>query len=190
MFGGDRLNVVEPIRSIEKVKEIGNSLKARNERNYIMYLIGIYSGLRISDILKLKVRDVLNKDCINIKEKKTGKQKIFAVNPFLKKELSKYISVRGLKLEEYLIKRQGEKNEPITRYMAYRILNKVAKLNGLENIGTHTLRKTFGYHFYIQTKDIVSLQKIYNHSDPKVTLRYIGIEREELNKKMESLKLF
>lgn len=190
MCGGVGLNVVEPIRSIQKVRDIGNCLKARNERDYIMYLIGIYSGLRISDILKLKVRDVLNKDCINIKEKKTGKQKIFAINPYLKKELSKYIKVKNLKGEDYLIRRRGEENEPITRYMAYRILNKVAKMNGIENIGTHTLRKTFGYHFYEQTKDIVSLQKIYNHSDPKVTLRYIGIEREELNKKMENLKLF
>ena len=52
----------------------------------------------------------------------------------------------------------------------------------LENVGTHTLRKTFGYHFYQQTKNIVVLQEFYNHSDHSVTLKYIGINQEAVNK--------
>ncbi|MBP5615545.1 MAG: tyrosine-type recombinase/integrase, partial [Alphaproteobacteria bacterium] len=54
-----------------------------------------------------------------------------------------------------------------------------AQING--NFGTHTLRKTFGYHFYRQFNDIVMLQKILNHSHPAITLRYIGIEQDEIN---------
>jgi integrase len=58
--------------------------------------------------------------------------------------------------------------------MAYKILRKVAERFHLEEVGTHTLRKTFGYHFYQQTKDVAMLQEIFNHSSPAITLKYIG----------------
>lgn len=50
-----------------------------------------------------------------------------------------------------------------------------------EKIGTHTLRKTFGYHHYEKFKDVVMLQKIFNHSSTEITLRYIGIEQDEID---------
>ncbi|MCJ2173246.1 hypothetical protein C7M22_00288 [Bacillus velezensis] len=59
----------------------------------------------------------------------------------------------------------------------------------LDNIGTHTLRKTFGYHFYRQTKDVAMLQEIFNHSDQRTTLRYIGINRyhEQRQKEIQNI---
>ncbi len=81
------MNYVEPIREPEKVEDISNYLRKYSERNYIMFQIGIYNGLRISDILRLRVRDVKNKDMICIREQKTGKQKIFPIAPHLKKKL-------------------------------------------------------------------------------------------------------
>lgn len=184
------MNRVEPIRDIDLVKDIGRYFKERNVRNYIMYLIGIYSGLRITDILALRVRDVKNKSSITLREKKTGKQRIFPINPFLKRALNEYIAEEDLNMDDYLIKSTGKKNKPITRDMAYKIMKQAAEYFGLQNIGTHTLRKTFGYHFYMQTKDIVTLQKIFNHSDPSITLIYIGIEQSQINKKMNDFKLF
>lgn len=183
------MNIVEPIRDLDLVKDICKYLKNKNERDYIMVLIGFYSGLRISDILKLKVKDVKSKSSINIREKKTSKQRIFQINPYLKKELEKYIYENDLDMETYLIKRQGRANKPIGRDRAYKILQDVADHFGLHDIGTHTLRKTFGYHFYMQTKDIVTLQLIFNHSDPSITLRYIGIEQDGINKKVYNFKL-
>ena len=50
-----------------------------------------------------------------------------------------------------------------------------------EKIGTHSMRKTFGYHHYQQFKDIVILQKIFNHSSPQITLRYIGVEQDQID---------
>lgn len=58
---------------------------------------------------------------------------------------------------------------------------KAAKEFGLERIGTHSLRKTYGYHHYKQFKDVVVLQRMLNHTDQKETLRYIGIEQDTLN---------
>ncbi|MFP3813497.1 tyrosine-type recombinase/integrase, partial [Bacillus sp. SIMBA_005] len=58
-----------------------------------------------------------------------------------------------------------------------------------DDIGTHTLRKTFGYHFYKQTKDVAMLQEIFNHSDQRTTLRYIGINQDAMNNAMKKFKI-
>lgn len=68
------------------------------------------------------------------------------------------------------------------RFGAYYILKKACKDAGLqEKIGTHTMRKTFGYHHYKKFKDVAMLQKIFNHSSPIITLRYIGIEQDQID---------
>lgn len=68
------------------------------------------------------------------------------------------------------------------RTQCYRILNKASKEAGLDfKIGTHSLRKTFGYHHYKKFKDIAMLQKIFNHSSPEITLRYIGIDQDMID---------
>ncbi len=182
------MNYVEPIREPEKVKLISTFLKQNSERNYIMFMIGIYSGLRISDILQLRVKDIINKDSIYIKEKKTKKTKLFPINPILKKEIKSYCI--GKDLNEYIVKSRKGKNKPITREMAYKILSETGNLFNLPNLGTHTLRKTFGYHHYMQYKDVALLQEIFNHSSPTITLRYIGIDQEKINKSIKNFKIF
>ncbi|WP_347450715.1 site-specific integrase [Acetoanaerobium noterae] len=174
------MNYVEPIRDYNKLQDILEYLKHENKRNYIMFMIGCYTALRISDILRLKVKDVKNKKNITIREKKTGKQKIIPINNKLRKALDDYIKDKND--YEYLIKSREKENKAITRDTAYKILKDVGNKFGIENIGTHTLRKTFGYHFYMQTKNIVLLMEFFNHSDPSVTLRYIGINQEAVNK--------
>lgn len=64
-----------------------------------------------------------------------------------------------------------------------------AEYVGLDGIGTHTLRKTFGYHFYKQTKDVAMLQEIINHSDQRATLRYIGINQNTMNNGMKKFEI-
>lgn len=182
------MNYVEPIRDETKVEDISIYLRNQSERNYIMFILGIYSGLRIADILKLRVKDVKFKDYINIREKKTDKQKIFPINSFVKKELKIYCEDR--EPNEYLIKSREGVNKPLSRGMAYKLIREAGEANGIGNLGTHSMRKTFGYHFYQQFKDIVTLQKIFNHSDPSVTLHYIGIEQSFINNKIKNFKIF
>ena len=180
------MNTVEPIRDIETVNDIASYLKEESERNYIMFLIGIYSGLRISDILKLRVRNVKDKDRIFITEQKTGKQRRFPLNKSLRKELAHYI--QGMKEWEFLIKSQKGPNQPISRQQAWQILRKAGEHFGLECIGTHTLRKTFGYHLYRQNGgDIVTVQRILNHSTADYTRRYIGITQDTMDQAMKDL---
>lgn len=180
------MNFVQPIRDQEKIERIKEFLKEDSERNYLLFLVGINTGLRISDILKLKVGDVKGTH-IALREQKTSKQKWIRITPSLKRELNKYIA--GKDDSEYIfISRQG-KNKPIGRSMAYKILRKAANEFKLKDIGTHTLRKTFGYHFYQQTKDVAMLQEIFNHSSPDITLRYIGVNQDSMDKAMSKFKI-
>lgn len=181
------MNFVEPIRDLEKIEAIHTELYNNNPRDALLFSFGIYTGLRISDVLKFKVKDVLV-NFYNIREKKTGKQKIYEFNKRLKREIEEYI--KGKDENEYLFKSRTGRNKPITRQRAYQILKIVCYRNGVYNVGTHTLRKTFGYHVYKKTKDIAMLMEIFNHSDPSITLRYIGINQEISNKTISNLRYY
>ena len=171
------MNVVQPIKKIEDIRKIKKYL-AKKPRDALLFSFGINTGLRISDILSLDVGDVKGRDYIEIREKKTNKYKKFPLNRFLKEEINLF--VEGLPSEQPLFYTQ--KHCRLDRSQAYRILNKAAQAVGVkERIGTHTLRKTFGYHHYKKYNDIVLLQKIFNHSSPSVTLRYIGIEQDTID---------
>ena len=184
------MNSVSPIKSRDKVKSICKFLKLTNERNFILFMLGIYSGLRISDILKLKVKDVKGKTHFLLKEKKTGKTQKLIICDELKKELKWYCADK--EPEDFLIRsRQKDidgKQKPISRDMALKIMKKIADDFDEENLGCHSMRKTFGYHYYKNTGDIATLQKIFNHSTPRETLIYIGIEQEEKDKAVKKFK--
>lgn len=171
------MNVVQPIKKLEDIQKIKKYL-AKKPRDALLFSFGINTGLRISDILSLDVDDVNGRNYIEIREKKTNKYKKFPLNRFLKEEIDLF--VEGLPSEQPLFYTQ--KHCRLDRAQAYRILNKAAQAVGVqERIGTHTLRKTFGYHHYKKYNDIVLLQKIFNHSSPSVTLRYIGIEQDTID---------
>ena len=175
------MNYVEPIRDKKSINNIKSILKASSMRNFIMFTLGINSGLRISDILRLKVQDVTG-DKIIIREKKTGKVKNFPLNPILKKEMTAFILDSKLTDCDYLITSTKTKDQPINRQQAYKIINDACKAVGIhDRIGTHTMRKTFGYHAYKAGTDISLIQKMLNHSAPGITLRYIGITQDQID---------
>lgn len=181
------MNFVQPIRETETLKGIEEFLKPR-KRNYIMFLLGIYTGLRVSDVLNLRVKDVAGKNHLILKEMKTKKNKRVQINPVLKKALKDYTADKSM--NEFLIKSRKGKNKPISRTQAYRILKEVANEFNLDEIGTHSMRKTFGYHYYKQTKDIATLQKLFNHATPEHTLRYIGLDQDTLDKAMNKFRYY
>ncbi|MEK4494484.1 site-specific integrase [Ureibacillus sp. FSL W8-0352] len=180
------MNFVEPIRDLDQLKEFEEYFKKTSERNYVMFLVGIHTSLRISDILKLRVGD-LQGTHLNIVEQKTGKRKRIVLRPVLRKALADYC--KGKHPNEYLfVSRKRTKSgarRPITRQAADKILKDAAKAIGYrDRIGTHSMRKTFAYHYYDQTGDVASLQKILNHRDQNTTLIYIGVEQDMIDNKI------
>lgn len=172
------MNVVQPIRDYDKLESMKRLLRNHNERDYILMLMGLYTALRISDILRVRVEDI-KKDFINVREVKTGKLRRIYLHPKLNKALKNYIAEKNS--YEYLFKSREGGNKPITRARAYSVLKDASLEVGLDSIGTHSLRKTFGYWVYKDTKDVAALQKIFNHSSPEETLRYIGIEQDNVD---------
>jgi integrase len=179
---------VQPIRSKQLIEDMKFSLKKWcSQRDYILFLIGINTGLRVGDLLKLKVKDVKRKKKLVILEGKTNKPRTINLTNIYD-EVQQYISCLQDSSDWLFPSRKGDK--PITPTQAYRQLNKASEMVDItDGIGTHTMRKTSGYWFYKQTKDVAKLQMILNHSHPEVTLRYIGITDEEIEEELDFFKL-
>ena len=172
------MTTVEPIRNKKDIQKVEIVLSKQSDRDLLLFIIGTNCGLRISDILRLNVSDVKNKTHIQITEKKTGKFKKFPINSKLKPMLEKFIKDRKND-EPLFLSHWGHRLDRVSAYYIIRNACEKAKLQG--KIGTHSMRKTFGYHHYQQFKDVVILQKIFNHSSPQITLRYIGIDQDEID---------
>lgn len=185
-------NLVEPIKDKKDVEAIEQYLSKHSLRNQLIWAFGTNTGLRISDILGLNVDDIRNKQYVEIVEKKTKKYKRFPLNDKLKNLIRKYLVIRdkmySLTDDEPLF--IGKKHCRLHRSQVYRFINEVCRnLEITVNVGTHTMRKTFGYHHYKQNNDVALLQKIFNHSSPSITMRYIGIAQEELDESYINFEL-
>ena len=164
-------NLVEPIKSKKDIEAIEKYLAKHSLRNQLIWVFGTNTGLRISDILALNVEDVQNKQYVEIIE-------------YLKIRDKQY----SLTNEEPLF--IGKKHCRLDRSQVYRFINDVCRDLGISvNVGTHTMRKSFGYHHYKQNNDVALLQKIFNHSSPSITMRYIGIAQEELDESYINFEL-
>lgn len=177
------MEFVKPIKNLDDIKAIKKILKRHSQRDLLFFVLGINTGLRISDLLSLRVQDVWDgtktRKFLLIKDFHTGIEKAFYLNRSVERELKTYLALVDLDQEDYLFKSKKNKN-PITRQQAYRIVNQAAKDAGMTGkIGTHTLRKTFGYHAYRKGIAISFIAKIFNHHSSSETLRYIGIDKHE-----------
>ncbi len=181
------MNYTEPIRDRDILGDIADYLKTNNKRDYVLFALAVYSGLRIIDILNLRVRDVKNKSEFVLIEKKTGKRKVLSINPNLRSILNSF--VRNKSDRAYIISYRNKGNKPISRTRAFQIVQEIGREFDL-HLSPHSLRKTFGYFHYKMNRDIVTLQKIYNHANSDVTYRYIGINSETIKKSINSLKLW
>ncbi len=184
------MNNVDIIKNKEDIDKIKKILIQSSYRNYLMFVIGINTGLRISQILGLKTSDLIT-DSKRIKDNVYFNNICYPFNDLVKNEIISYLIKNKYNSNEdiYIFKSKKGDN-PIERTQAYRILKKACKKAGVDiNFGTHTLRKTFGYHFYLQFKDVKYLQKLFNHSSVQTTLNYIGLKQENDGIEYEAFKL-
>ncbi|AIY79490.1 phage integrase family protein [Clostridium botulinum 202F] len=175
---------VEPIKDKKKIDSLLTYLKGKNERDYLLCKFQLNTGLRISDVVNVKVSDILTsninfKDYFILREQKTSKEKKIKLNDTLKKSLKEYVKQNKLQQNDYIFKSRKGPNNHISPTQAYRILKSAAENLNIENFGTHSLRKSWGYWTYKASKyNIGLIMDTFNHSSEKITLKYIGIDQD------------
>lgn len=168
-------------------------------RDLLLFCFGINIGLRCGDIVSLKWGEILNENKefykgIRRQEQKTKKYKTFFLNQSTKDAFTEYINQFKpcLDSDNYVFKsREGG-------HIQVRTMGDIIKKAGIEcgigqPLSSHSLRKTFGYHFYTKHLDdvraLTHLQRLFAHSNQAVTLAYIGIEDEETEEFYNNLNL-
>lgn len=180
----NEVGAIKDKKQIDKMKKCFN-----NEKDLLLFTLGINTGLRISDLLGLRAKDILGNE-IQLKEIKTGKSRTVTLDDVAQKAIKSYLNNSKLQDNDFIFHSRKGNNQPISRVQAWTILNDAARKAKLNiNIGTHTLRKTFGYWAYKQGIDITLLQQVFNHSSPSITLRYIGITQDDIKNVYVNLNL-
>lgn len=188
---------VQPIRDIKKIRAIKGNLKRRSPRDFLLFTLGINTGLRISDILKLKVEDVRDqqgniREYLDLNEKKTKKQRLIYINNEVRNALEYFFEKTGIyDLDRYLfISDKTKINKPISRIRAWQLLQTWCKEVGIEGrIGTHTLRKTAGYQMRMAGVAIELIQEVLGHQSISMTKKYLGITDDEVTKVLKNFNL-
>lgn len=177
---------VEPIRDRRAIERIKSVLRGTSPRNYLLFTLGINLGIRIGDLLKLKVKDVRDnkgelKDSIYLREEKTNKEAKPTINEAAKEALDFYFEHNFNHNPEAYLFRKAKKNQPLTRQRVWQLIKEWIDMVGLKGeFGCHTLRKTWGYQSRRMGFPIELIQEKYGHRSPEVTRRYIGITRDEI----------
>ena len=178
------MNTVEPIRDLSKVVAIKRMLKRKSPRDYLLFTLGINTALRISDILRLKVSDIMDengqiKDFLYVRQKKTNKEARIKINESLKEAIEFYLDQAHPQSSQYLF--TSRTGKPLDRTHVWRMVNHWARAVGITDpVGCHTLRKTWGYWARKRGVPLELIQAKFGHSSPAVTRRYIGITADEI----------
>ena len=192
------MNFVEPIRDRKKIAQIKNLLRGkRRYRDLLLFTVGINTALRISDLLQLRIDQFVNSEGIIrkrfwIREQKRGKRQEVVINQSIRETLEEYLEV----FPEYKDNPDNplffnpKTHEPIKRGQSWKIITSICKQVGLSgNFGTHSLRKTWGYHARMQGVDLALIMYKLNHNSIAYTKRYLGITDDELQAISQRLNL-
>ena len=163
--------------------------KLAKDGNYKMSLLialGCFTGLRISDILALRWKQILHVSEFSVVEKKTGKQRTLRLNPQLQKHIAEcYKQIEPIGTSAPIL--ISQKGTIFTIQRINVILKEVKKKYRLKvkNFSCHSLRKTFGRQVYNMNGEnselaLVKLMELFNHSSVSITKRYLGLRQEEL----------
>jgi len=176
---------VEPIKKGKDIATLKKLLQDK-PRDLALFTIGINTNLRASDLLRLKVNKVRHltpqkgENEIEIVEKKTGKPRRITMNKTCIEAIRTLLSSETFSDDDYLFKSQ--RREVLTVPSTVRLVKSWCKVINLKgNYGSHTLRKTWGYHQRVTFGvDLPRLMVCFNHSTQRQTLDYLCIQPEEI----------
>lgn len=179
----------KPIRDKNKIYEIRNYLKEnRRVRDEFLFTLALNTGRRMGDLVKLRVRDIYNKEYLNFEEEKTKKRaRVLLYN--IKDDIKEYCKNKNS--NDFLFPaKTGKyaKKKHICYNTAYKIFNEIFKKFKVDQSATHTLRKTFAYWHYRENKDLETIRIILNHSCVEITKRYICIHDDDIDNSIRNMK--
>lgn len=165
------MNWVAPIKDPETLNAFREALKKNDIKYYIMFEIGVGTGIQLQDILKYRVKDLKGKESIKVCIGARKMERVFELPKELQDTIAEY--TKNMKANDYMFR--GHKSDaPLTREQAYRAMKSVSVSIGISSIGAQTMRKTFAWNYYHETGDIYYLQQLFNHASPTITYRFIG----------------
>lgn len=183
---------VQAIKELDTVRLISHLLERRCSKQMSqIWNIGLNLALRISDLLSVKFSDI-NDGRLILNEGKTGKRAEIKLNT----KTMLLINDIQLAHPDHIFLFQSYRNnksinsppKPLTRRAVSQAFEMVGNELNLR-LGTHSMRKTRGYHLYKKTKDIARVMKMLRHSSEGVTLRYIGITQDVIDRDFIELEL-
>jgi len=199
------MDFVDPIRDKKKLSQIKNQLEgAKRYRELLLFVVGINTALRISDLLQLRIGDFIDEDGnirerFSIREEKRDKRNVVVINSSIRDALEKFLVGYPditKDADHYLFfstrnsKSYRNFTKSISRIQAWRLIAEMCQAVGLNgNYGTHTLRKTWGYHARQNGVPLELIMAKLNHSNIAMTKRYLGITDDELQAIAEGLNL-
>ena len=150
------------------------ALKAADMRFSLLWLLGITTGLRVSDLLALRTSSVSRTGFISLNEKKTGKLKEIQLCPEVLEEYKYFVRMRGLKPNQYLFYSSNHRRDkPMTRQWVHHVIARTARLIGLDFIGAHSMRKIYACNLYRVTGSLKCVQDALNHKYASTTMIYL-----------------
>lgn len=175
---------IEPIRTKKTIQDL-KTLLAGNPFDSALFIVGINTNLRASDLLNLKVeqvKDLKAGDSVELKEKKTGKKKLVTLNQNAIDAIQTLLASREYSEGDYLF--IGQRGTVISvPALNLKIKRWMKRLNIKGNFGSHSLRKTWAFMQYsFNNAQIPDLMEAMNHSSQKITLRYIGIQEATIKR--------
>lgn len=196
------MDFVQPIRDRKKISQIKNLLRGQKRfRDLLLFVVGINSALRVSDMLGLTVADFVDPDgqpraSFLIRESKRGKRTEVVINEAirdaLREELAAYPGITD-NPEHFVFfnQKRGGYTQPVSRKLVWRMISELCADVGLAgNYGTHSLRKTWGYHARMNGVAMALIMHKLNHANVQVTKRYLGITDDEVGEIVRRLNLY
>ena len=162
-----------PIKDIEMIHKMKDLFLSKGEiRGYLLFVLSINTGIYLKDLLKIKVKDVKNKQYLNI-----GKDKVAPLNCEIKDTIKRLVD--GCKLDTPLF--QGKAGQQLDRTSVFRLFKTICTELGVQDkYSVLSWRKTFAYHYYMKYKDLSYLQWLFNQGTVFQTLGFIDVE-ENMN---------
>ncbi len=153
-----------------------------NERIAMALILEANLGIRISDVIQLKLNDIVkdgDRWRLDIIEQKTGKKRVFTVPKELYNYIKQYCIDNNIKSHELIF--------PIKERVIQNHLKLVCDYLGYEGISTHSFRKFFATNIYLNNDyNIILVQQLLQHSSPTTTQKYIGISTKQLETALQN----